>query len=115
MRNKGFRLHFDNGLFRQNHLLHNLYGSIEPTRKLDDFLFKVGCETIAERWRCNLRYRYSTFDDDHTLYSRWRYDVNNWTFEGLKALRLNDFLLLKNDLLIGYYRDTKTFHLRLEG
>lgn len=60
-----------------------------------------------------MRYRYSTFDKDHTMYARWRYDVENWTFEGIKALRLDDFVLLKNDLLIGYYRDTKTFHLRL--
>lgn len=35
MRNKGFRLHFDNGLFSQNHFQHNLYASVEPSRKLD--------------------------------------------------------------------------------
>lgn len=47
MRHKGFRLHFDNGLFSQNHYQHNLYSSIESNRKIDEFLFKFGCETIA--------------------------------------------------------------------
>jgi len=49
------------------------------------------------------------------LYSRWRYDYDNWTFEGIKALRLNNFVPLKNNLLIGYYRENKIYHLRLEN
>lgn len=115
MRNRGFRLHFDNGLFTKEHLQHNVYSSIESNRKFDDLLFKIGCETISEKWRYNLRYRYSTDDNGHTLYTRWRYDYENWTFEGIKALNLNNFILLKNNFLVGYYFGSKTFHFRLEN
>ena len=66
-------------------------------------MFKIGCETVAGNWRYNLRYRYADQDQSHTLYSKWRYDYHNWTFEGIKALDLNNLILLKNNLLIGYY------------
>ena len=115
LREKGFRLHLDNGLITRDHLQHNLYGSFESNRILSEHLFKIGCETIAEKWRYNFRYRYSSLDNAHTLYSRWRYDYGNWTFEGIKALNLDKLILLKNKFLLGYYFGSKTFHVRLEN
>lgn len=60
-----------------------------------------------------MRYRYSTDDQDHALYSRWRYDYENFTFEGIKAWNLKESILLKSGLLAGYYQGNKTFHVRL--
>lgn len=69
---------------------------------------------ISEKWRCNFRYRYSTIDQGHTLYAKWRYDCNNWTFEGIKAFNLKNLVLLKGNFLIGYYFSNKTLHMRFE-
>lgn len=117
--NDYLKVHYDNGFFEKWGRQWNLYGSFNTNKALENISVKIGAIHRCPSHESDNRLKIDMSTDSKqnlTWYNRTMITHNNFTYGILGAYSISQNYILKNNLFLGYKRDSgASIFFRLEN
>jgi hypothetical protein len=106
------KLHYDHGLTNFHDKNWNLYASVNANKAIQQLSLRLGVSHIAPKCTSDNRLKIDFFPEgkkDFTIYHRTVNNIDKFTLGVIGVYSITSNLIKKNDVLIGYQYDEKTY------